>query len=46
MQRFLFWLAVIVLLPHLLRFIQWLLTAAFKLLLWLFVLGLLIRLFQ
>ena len=46
MQRLLFWLAVIVLLPHLLRFIQWLLTAAFNLLLWLFVLGLLLKLFQ
>lgn len=46
MQRLLFWVAVIVLLPHLLRFVQWLLTAAFKLLLWLFVLGLLIKLFQ
>ena len=39
MQRLLFWVAVIVLLPHLLRFVQWLLSAAFKLLLWLFVLG-------
>lgn len=46
MHRLLFWVAVIVLLPHLLRFIQWLLTAAFKLFLWLFVLGLLIKLFQ
>ena len=46
MQRLLFWVAVIVLLPHVLRFVQWLLTTAFKLLLWLFVLGLLIKLFQ
>lgn len=46
MQRLLFWVAVIVLLPHLLRFVQWLLTAAIKLLLWLSVLGLLLKLFQ
>ena len=46
MQRLLFWLGVIVLVPHLLRFVQWLLTAMFKLLLWLFVLGLLLKLFQ
>jgi len=45
-QRLLFWIAVVVLLPHLLRFVQWLLTAAFKLLLWLFMLGLLLKLFQ
>jgi hypothetical protein len=44
MQRLLFWVAVIVLLPHLLRLIQWLLTAAFKLFLWLFVIGLLLKL--
>jgi hypothetical protein len=46
MQRLLFWVAVIVLLPHMLRFVQWLLTAVFKLLLWLFVLGLLLKLFD
>lgn len=46
MQRLLFWIAVIVLLPHLLRFVQWLLTAAFKLFLCLFVLGLLLKLFE
>lgn len=46
MQRLLFWVAVIVLLPHLLRFVHWLLTAAFKLLLWLFVLGLILKLLQ
>lgn len=46
MQRLLFWVAVIVLLPHVLRFIQWLLTATFKLVLWLFVLGLLLKLFE
>jgi hypothetical protein len=46
MQRLLFWVAVIVLLPHLLRFIHWLLTAAFKLFLYLFVIGLLLKLFQ
>jgi hypothetical protein len=45
MQRLLFWVAVIVLLPHLLRFIQWLLTAAFKLFLYLLALGLLLKLF-
>lgn len=46
MPRLLFWVAVIVLLPHVLRFVQWLLTAAFKLFLWLFVLGMLLKLFQ
>lgn len=45
MQRLLFWVAVIVLLPHLLRFVQWLFTAAFKLFLYLFALGLLLKLF-
>lgn len=46
MQRLLFWVAVIVLLPHLLRFVQWLLTAAFKLFVYLVALGLLLKLFE
>jgi hypothetical protein len=43
-QHILFWLVALMLLPDLLRFLRWLLVAAFKLFLYFVVVGLLLNL--